>query len=99
MRFIKSNALLILVAAVVLIAIVYSLKTAVVLLAGLATALFSDNKSKQVELTAKADLIRKVEEDNHAVIEQLDEIERKREQLEARVVANKEEEIDSWLDR
>jgi hypothetical protein len=99
MDYLKANALPLIAVASIIVALCFSLEAAVTALAAVAAALFGDNKRKDKELTAKADLIRKVDEDHKEVIAELDRIERKRELITERSVSQREEEVDSWLDQ
>lgn len=99
MKYLKANALPLIAVACLIIALLYSLEAACAALAAVAAALFGDNKRKDKELTAKADLIRKVDEDRQAVIERLDEIDRKHAAQTEEILSKREKELDAWLDQ
>jgi cell division protein FtsB len=99
MDFIKSNALLIIAVAAALVAIVYSLEAAIVLISGIASMLFGSNRQKDKEIAKKAEVLEAVEKEREEVKAELKRIDDNHSRQMEEILTNKQEEIDSWLDR
>lgn len=99
MDFIKSNALLIIAVAAALVAIVYSLEAAIVLISGIVSMLFGSNRQKDKEIAKKTEVLETVEKEREEVKAELKRIDDNHSRQMEEILTNKQEEIDSWLDR
>jgi hypothetical protein len=82
----------------IVIVLAYSLEAAFTVLGGIAAVLFGDNQRKRTELEVKTDALKKQESEAAAVRDELERVNTAQRDATEELVAQRESEVDQWLD-